>query len=132
MSGDTGAIGGTTSHEYHVLASIGQDRLKVCPECHRGHNIEVDTRDRLDDCPDCSGSNTLCESKGIEVAHTFLLGDKYSTALGAKYMGLDGKPKDMFMGCYGIGVSRLLAACVEALSTDKELRQVSLYVKYYW
>jgi len=122
VAGDTGAIGGTASHEYHVLADIGQDRLRVCGECHRGHNLEVDTRTRLEDCPVCSGAHPLQESKGIEVAHTFLLGDKYSSAMGAKYVGLDGKPSNMVMGCYGIGVSRLMAAAVEALSTEKELR----------
>ena len=57
-----------------------------------------------------------------QVAHTFLLGDKYSSALGARYMGLDNKPHNMFMGCYGIGVSRLMAACLETLSTETELR----------
>jgi len=123
VSGDTGAIGGTASHEYHILAdSIGQDRLMVCNECHRGHNVEVDTRDRLEECPNCQGKQQLIESKGIEVAHTFLLGDKYSSALGARYMGLDNKPHNMFMGCYGIGVSRLMAACLETLSTETELR----------
>ena len=51
-----------------------------------------------------------------------MLGDKYSSALGARYMGLDNKPHNMFMGCYGIGVSRLMAACLETLSTETELR----------
>ena len=105
----------------------------------------------MEDCPNCQGKQQLTESKGIEVgyllhyipqansrylfwidkrifflppqvAHTFLLGDKYSSALGARYMGLDNKPHNMFMGCYGIGVSRLMAACLETLSTETELR----------
>lgn len=120
--GDTGDIGGQRSHEFHLLADIGQDDLLVCPDCERGNNLEVDGRKNIEECSACGGRTELRASKGIEVAHAFLLGDKYSAALGAKYRGLDGKPHDVFMGCYGIGVSRLMAACVEALSSDKELR----------
>ena len=122
MVGDPGSIGGHKSHEFHIVADIGQDRLMVCPQCRRGNNTEVDARSTLQECSDCRGFVGLEECKGIEVAHTFLLADKYSAPMGAKYSGLDGKPHDLFMGCYGIGVTRLMAACVEVLSTEKELR----------
>ncbi len=64
-----------------------------------------------DQCPECEGSLTL--SRGIEVGHTFKLGTKYSQALGAKYVDETGKEQAIVMGCYGIGVSRIMAAAVE-------------------
>ncbi|OQR90819.1 prolyl-tRNA synthetase [Achlya hypogyna] len=66
-----------------------------------------------DGCPCCSGS--LVEKRGIEVGHVFYLGDKYSKVLGAKYLDANGKAQTMDMGCYGMGVTRLMAAAVESL-----------------
>ncbi|GJM68718.1 hypothetical protein HMSSN036_09340 [Paenibacillus macerans] len=63
-------------------------------------------------CPKCqAGKLTL--SRGIEVGHIFKLGTKYSQMLGASYLDRNGKRQDMIMGCYGIGISRLLSAVVE-------------------
>ena len=62
-------------------------------------------------CPKCGGK--LESARGIEVGHIFKLGDKYSKALGASYLDQNGKSKDMLMGCYGIGVSRTVAAAIE-------------------
>ncbi|THB68351.1 MAG: proline--tRNA ligase, partial [Desulfovibrio sp.] len=64
-----------------------------------------------DPCPKCSGS--LEFTKGIEVGHVFKLGQKYSEAMQAKYLDENGKDQLMVMGCYGIGVSRVVAACIE-------------------
>lgn len=64
-----------------------------------------------DCCPRCEGKLTL--TKGIEVGHIFKLGTKYSEAMGATFLDENGKEKPMIMGCYGIGVSRVLAACIE-------------------
>ena len=58
----------------------------------------------------------------IKVGHTFILDDKYSKALGSKFTDESGKRAAFFMGCYGLGVSRILAAAAEVLSTDSELR----------
>ena len=52
-------------------------------------------------------------AKGIEVGHVFKLGTKYSTALNAIYLDENGKEQTIIMGCYGIGVSRVVAACIE-------------------
>ncbi len=64
-----------------------------------------------DPCPRCDG--TLVLSKGIEVGHVFKLGVKYSKAMNAVFLDADGKEKLMIMGCYGIGVSRTVAAAIE-------------------
>ncbi len=65
-----------------------------------------------DPCPRCS-SGTLEMWRGIEVGHVFKLGTKYSKALKASYLDADGKEQIIFMGCYGIGISRTVAACIE-------------------
>ena len=62
-------------------------------------------------CPKCQAE--LVETKGIEVGQIFKLGDKYSKLLGAVFLDEDGKQKPIIMGCYGIGVSRTMAASVE-------------------
>jgi len=62
----------------------------------------------------CAGHGVLRETKGIEIAHTFLLGTRYSQPLNANVVGPDGARAPLVMGCYGIGVSRLVAAVIEA------------------
>lgn len=64
-----------------------------------------------DPCPRCGGSIAL--PRGIEVGHVFKLGSKYSEAMGCKFLDRNGKEQVMEMGCYGIGVSRVVAACIE-------------------
>ena len=64
-----------------------------------------------DPCPRCGGQLTL--DRGIEVGHIFRLGTKYSLALGANYLDAEGLSKPIVMGCYGIGVSRIVAAAIE-------------------
>ncbi len=62
-------------------------------------------------CPRCSGK--LAEARGIEVGQVFKLGTKYSKALNAKHLDINGKEQLMVMGCYGVGVSRTMAAAIE-------------------
>jgi len=64
-----------------------------------------------DPCPECEG--TLKSAKGIEVGQIFQLGTKYSDAMGAAFIDENGEQKPYIMGCYGIGVSRLMAAAIE-------------------
>ncbi len=64
-----------------------------------------------DPCPRCNGKLIL--SKGIEVGHVFKLGVKYSEAMNARFLDAEGQEKPMIMGCYGIGVSRTIAAAIE-------------------
>jgi prolyl-tRNA synthetase len=65
-----------------------------------------------DPCPRCD-SGRLEMWRGVEVGHVFKLGTKYSEALNATYLDADGKEQIIFMGCYGIGISRTVAACIE-------------------
>ncbi|HEX3598452.1 MAG TPA: proline--tRNA ligase [Polyangiaceae bacterium] len=65
-----------------------------------------------DACPKCGGG-TLKLYRGIEAGHIFVLGTHYSAKMGASFLDKDGQAKPMIMGCYGIGVSRLVAAAVE-------------------
>lgn len=64
-----------------------------------------------DECPRCGGH--VAFARGIEVGHVFKLGTRYSEKMGAKFLDVNGKEQLMVMGCYGIGVSRTVAACVE-------------------
>ena len=64
-----------------------------------------------DACPRCDGKLLL--SRGIEVGHVFKLGVKYSEAMNARFLDAEGQEKPMIMGCYGIGVSRTVAAAIE-------------------
>ncbi len=70
-----------------------------------------------DTCPKCGGAIAL--TKGIEVGHVFKLGTKYSEAMNCKYVDEDGRDQTMIMGCYGIGVSRVVASCIEQ-NNDKD------------
>ena len=68
-------------------------------------------------CPDCS--STLVARRGIEVGHVFKLGTRYSEVMGAYFLDHDGRQQPIIMGCYGIGVGRLLAAAVEQHQDEK-------------
>jgi len=69
-----------------------------------------------DPCPKCG--EALSVERGIEVGHVFKLGTKYSVSLGANFLGEDGKERPIIMGCYGIGVNRILAAAIEQNHDD--------------
>jgi len=105
VQADNGAIGGDGSHEFHVLADSGEDELVYSEETDFAANSEVaknhPDRDKLKTC------------RGIEVGHIFQLGTKYSEAMKAEFIDESGKPKPLLMGCYGIGVSRIVAAAIE-------------------
>lgn len=64
----------------------------------------------------------MTETNAIEVGHTFLLGDKYSKIFKASYTDSEGKRRVMQMGCYGLGVSRIMAAALQVLSNENKLR----------
>lgn len=78
----------------------------------------VDIRNVVEGDPSPDGKGTLSIKRGIEVGHIFQLGDKYSKALNATVQDPNGKPATMMMGCYGIGVSRIIAACIEQNHDD--------------
>ncbi|XP_028857185.1 probable proline--tRNA ligase, mitochondrial [Denticeps clupeoides] len=128
VQADTGNIGGTLSHEFHLPADIGEDRLQVCGNCGFAANVETLSPGRAD-CPRCE-SSSLVESKGIEVGHTFYLGTKYSSVFNATFINAQNKPEVAEMGCFGLGVSRILAAAIEVLSSDDAIRWPSFLAPY--
>lgn len=127
VQADTGNIGGKMSHEFHLLAGIGEDRLLVCGGCDFAANVETLPPDETT-CPSCGGE--LAESKGIEIGHTFYLGTRYSRVFNAVCQDAENRPVLAEMGCYGIGVSRLLAASIEVLSTEEDIHWPSLIAPY--
>lgn len=128
VQADTGNIGGTLSHEFQLPADIGEDRLVICGSCSFAANVETISPDRTD-CPQCK-SGTLVESKGIEVGHTFYLGKKYSNVFNAAFSNTQNKPSISEMGCYGLGVTRILAAAIEVMSTEEHICWPGLLAPY--
>ena len=76
-------------------------------------DLVADIRNVVEGDPSPDGKGTLSIQRGIEVGHVFYLGTKYSEAMSATYLDETGKPRLMEMGCYGIGVTRLLGAVIE-------------------
>ncbi|MCK9573763.1 MAG: proline--tRNA ligase [Candidatus Omnitrophica bacterium] len=107
---DPGAMGGNVSHEFMVPAEIGEDVLCHCEKCDRHFKD-------MSNCPDCEAK--LKERRMIEIGHIFKLGTKYSSAQEALFLDNTGTRKPVIMGCYGIGVSRLLSAIVETNYDEK-------------
>ena len=128
---DAGAIGGDLSHEFQILAETGESTLYYDKDIE---NFDLaDLKGDIDDATvaklrsyyameeekhdadNCSvAPENLKRAKGIEVGHIFYFGKKYSESMGAKITGPDGNEVDVEMGSYGIGVSRLVGALIEA------------------
>ncbi|WP_169754289.1 proline--tRNA ligase [Campylobacter curvus] len=110
LKGQTQMICGANEKDYHFVgvsvSSFNDERFKDLVSVQAG-----------DICPKCGGKLEL--SKGIEVGHIFQLGDKYSSAMGTTFLDENGKARPFLMGCYGIGVSRLIAVMVEASHDDR-------------
>ncbi|XP_047114686.1 probable proline--tRNA ligase, mitochondrial isoform X1 [Schistocerca piceifrons] len=113
----SGIMGGTLSHEYHFISEAGEDRLYICESC----NYVVSEDIFSGDCPECKSKNFKRRS-GIEVGHTFLLGTRYSAPLKAVFQTSDGTNGILQMGCFGLGLTRILAAVIESLSSSSEIR----------
>jgi len=111
MEADSGAMGGDVSHEFMVKANIGEDFVVECPLC-RFQGALKENQDEGKMCPKCK-KGKLKKSIAIELGHIFQLGTKYSQAQQALFLDENGKQQPIVMGCYGIGVSRLIAAIIE-------------------
>jgi prolyl-tRNA synthetase len=103
---DSGVMGGSVSHEFLILSESGEDTVYLCGKCNYA------TGKNLQNCPGCE--NPLYEKKAIEIGHIFKLGTKYSNSLSAFFTDDKGGRAPIIMGCYGIGVSRAIAAIIEA------------------
>ena len=129
LRADTGPIGGDLSHEFQILAKTGESTLyydkeletldpkKIEPEKLQSYYAAVDDLHDEKKCP--LEKNQLKISKGIEVGHIFYFGTKYSEKLNAFVQHKTGENKPVHMGSYGIGVSRLVGAIIEAFHDDK-------------
>jgi len=132
LRAETGPIGGNLSHEFQILAKTGESTLYYDKELEKinPENIEVDELtsfyaavDDQHDSKNCPiPDNNLKISKGIEVGHIFYFGTKYSEKLEGYVQDKDGKNVPVHMGSYGIGVSRLVGAIIEAYHDDKGIK----------
>jgi prolyl-tRNA synthetase len=97
---------GANAADFH-LTGVNWDRDLPEPDA------VADIRNVVEGDPSPDGRGPLAIQRGIEVGHVFLLGTKYSTAMNANYLDESGKPQPLIMGCYGIGVTRILGAAIE-------------------
>ena len=136
MRADTGPIGGDLSHEFIILADTGESAVHVHTDfidtdwrAFDGVGWEVSALQQVvdhytgiyaatDEVHDAQAAakfgDKIVSRRGIEVGQIFYFGDKYSRAMGAVVAGRDGEPVALEMGSYGIGVSRLVGALIEA------------------
>jgi len=105
LFGKKGFVCGANEKDYHLK------NLDINEHIKNAQFLDLVNVKETDPCPQCGGK--LKFLKGIEVGHIFKLGTKYSQAMNATYIDVDGKEKYMVMGCYGIGVSRIIAAAIE-------------------
>jgi len=140
MQADTGPIGGDLSHEFIVLAPTGEsevfyhsnwekpaalstvdfDDVAGLQQIVAGYTADyAATDEKRDEARETEAGDALRQSRGVEVGHIFYFGTKYSTPMGLKIQGQDGSEIVPHMGSYGIGVSRLMGAIIEASHDDK-------------
>ena len=104
---DSGEIGGSLSHEYHVLADSGEDEIGYCDEEDYAANVDMIEGNTA------PNGGKLSFTRGIEVGHIFQLGDKYSKSMNCTVLNDKGDSIYPLMGCYGIGISRIMASSIE-------------------
>ncbi len=123
VKADAGNIGGDVSEEFHIIADSGEDLLAISDSSDFAANVEVLEYEKdpseLDGEPSPDGKGKLIIKRGIEVGHIFQLGQKYSEKMSVSIKDSSGQSIDVFMGCYGIGVSRIVAAAIEQNHDDK-------------
>jgi len=138
MQADTGPIGGDLSHEFIVLAPTGESEVFYHRNWEQDRDLNVNpddaaalqafvtgltddyaaTDEKRDEAREAAGGDAIQQSRGIEVGHIFYFGTKYSKAMGMSVQGPDGNAIIPQMGSYGIGVSRLMGAIIEASHDD--------------
>lgn len=105
-------ICGANEEDFHMT---GVNWSRDLPVPH----LVADIRNVVEGDPSPDGKGPLAIERGIEIGHVFYLGTKYSKAMNATFLDVDGKPKLFEMGCYGIGITRLPAAAIEQNHDDK-------------
>jgi prolyl-tRNA synthetase len=107
IEADSGVMGGSVSHEFMVPAESGEDFVFRCPACRSARPYAEGN------APACACGTPMAKINTEEVGHIFQLGTKYTVALEAMFLDQEGQRKPIIMGCYGIGVSRLVATIIE-------------------
>jgi len=111
----SGTIGGSESHEFMLPSKTGEDTTIYCEHCHFAAN--KNKVGELKGCPQCR--QAVFTTAAIELGHVFKLGTLYSEKMKAYFTDRSGTRKPLVMGCYGIGLGRIMAAVVE-VSYDKK------------
>ena len=109
----TFASGGTFSkysHEFQTVCNAGEDTIYVCEKCSLAINEEIIKEQST--CPNCENAE-LKQEKAIESGNIFKLGNRFTKAFNTQYTNNKGEQKDIIMGCYGIGLGRLMGTAVE-------------------
>lgn len=115
----TYAAGGAFSKyslEFQTLTTAGEDHIYICEPCRLAINQEIIEEQKT--CPQC-GSKKFKEAKAIEVGNIFKLGTRFSEAFSLKYKNQAGGEELVQMGCYGLGISRVMGAIVEVFHDEK-------------
>ncbi len=129
---DNGAMGGKKSEEFMMLSSIGEDTILYDEESGIGLNTEIlereDYKEYLQKEYGITNTSKLQEKRTIELGHIFQLGTRYSSMMNGTYVNKDGINMPYYMGCYGIGVSRIVAAIYEnsVIKDDKGIKGIAL------
>ena len=136
VKADSGAIGGADSEEFHVLADSGEDLLAFSDKSDYAINAELLIESKSDQDPGSlegqnspDGKGKLKLKRGIEVGHIFKLGRKYSESMKLTIQSENGNIHPE-MGCYGIGISRIVAAAIEQSHDEKGIiwsKEISPY-----
>ena len=104
------------SDEFQTETQAGEDIIYVCKKCKTSINKEIKQENPT--CPKCNGIEFI-EKKSVEVGNIFKLGTKYSAPFDLNFRDKDGQEKPVLMGCYGIGLGRLLGTIVEVNNDEK-------------
>jgi prolyl-tRNA synthetase len=107
------------SHEFQTLSEVGEDTIYIDKAKKLGINKEVYSDDVLSHLGVVK--DHLVKERAVEVGNIFTLGTRYSDALGLHYTDKDGASREILMGCYGIGISRLMGLLAEHFADDKGL-----------
>jgi prolyl-tRNA synthetase len=107
-----GAFSEKISYEFMVLTDAGEDDILYCDDCDFCVNVEIAQEKKGDKCPRCSRA-TLKEARASEVGNIFDLGQKYGKDFSLSFVDENNSQRFPVMGCYGIGISRLMGVIVE-------------------
>lgn len=117
VAAENGSMGGKNSEEIMALSKIGEDTILFNKEKNQGFNVEIlereDAKEYLEENYGIKDMKDLKEERACELGHIFALGVKYSEAMDIKYIDEQNNNMPFYMGCYGIGVSRVLGIIYE-------------------